>query len=78
MIQMKITIGSTDNSFTNAINVHTCPTCSTDLISSVVLIMDDELVKFTGNVIRCAGVGVPVAVTAIPMTSGVRVLLLRT
>jgi hypothetical protein len=76
MIQMKITIGSTNNSFTNAINVHTCPTCSTNLIRPVVLVMYDELAKFIGNVICCAGVGVPVAVTTILMVGGVRVLLL--
>jgi hypothetical protein len=76
MIQMKITIGSTNNSFTNVINVHTCPTCGTNLIRPVVLVVYDELVKFTGDMICCAGVGVPVAVTTIPMAGGVCVLIL--
>jgi HD superfamily phosphohydrolase YqeK len=59
MIQMKITIRSTDNSFTNAINVHTCPTCNMNLIRPIVLVVDDELAEFTRDVVRRAGVGVP-------------------
>jgi hypothetical protein len=58
IIKFEIAIGSMNNSFTNVINVHTCTTCSADLIGAVVLVVDDELVEFTSDVVRRPGVRV--------------------
>jgi hypothetical protein len=41
IIELKIAIGSTDNSFTDMINVHTCPIRSANLICTIVLVVDD-------------------------------------
>lgn len=50
---------------TNLINLHTCATCSVDVIASMVPIPHRELLKITGDMIYRAGVRVPISVDVV-------------
>lgn len=74
---MQVTTRSINYSMTNMVNAHTCAICSVNLVIAVVLVMDAELLKITGNVISGTCVHVPVGVDAVGVHGGVDMVLVR-
>jgi hypothetical protein len=58
-------IWGTNSRLTNMSNVHTCTISGVDLISTIVLLTDGQLVKFSCDVIGRTSVGVPTVVDGV-------------
>lgn len=59
-----------NNSRTNVTYIHTCSTCSVDLIAPFIFLLHCELIKLAIDMVDGAGIDVPVCVDTIPCISG--------
>jgi hypothetical protein len=62
IIQMNITNWGLQSAITNVINLHTCSVCREHLLAAATLVMEGELLKVVGDMIRGTGVDIPVGV----------------
>jgi hypothetical protein len=70
VFKMKISTRGIQDAMTNISNPLTCPAGHVDLLATMVLVAEAQLLEFSGDVIHCAGVHVPVRVNAIRTGSG--------
>ena len=62
IIKSEILFWGANKTSTNLTDSHTCAVCSVDLVVAMVLVSHGELIKFTRDMVSCAGVGVLVGV----------------
>ena len=65
IFKMNITIRGMKSSMTNVTNMHTCTTRTVHLITTVILVLESQLLEFSNNVIFGSSVGVPVGVDGV-------------
>ena len=62
IIEMNTTIWGMQNVVTNVTDLHTCPIGGVNLLIASVLVLDYQLLEFSGNMIGGTGIHIPVGV----------------